>query len=282
MDRGRQRAAALLLLPALLVVTLFLAAPVGLLLRVALFPPGPLAPLSGGPALDSFAGLAGAPYPELALRTIRLSLLTTLFAVLLGFPVALLLSRSRGLSRTVQMLLVVSPLLVSVVVRAYGWMLLLGPQGFLGGLLVAFGLPRAGLLHTETAVLIALTEAFVPFVVLAVAASLDRLDPDLLEAARGLGASPARAFLRVVLPLTFPGLAAGAGFVMVGSLSAYAAPALLGGPDARTLVMEIHELVAVRFDWPAAAAASLALLLGSAVLVGTVARLARHPAGAFG
>lgn len=282
MDRGGRRAATLLLLPALLVVGIFLAALIGLLLRVALFPPGPLAPLSGGPELDSFASLAGDPYPAIALRTARLSLLTTLFAVLLGFPAALLLSRSRGSARTAQTLLVLSPLLLSAVVPAYGWMLVLGPHGLAAGGLAALGLSGASLLATEAGVVLALTGSFLPFMVLALAASLDRIDAGLVEAARGLGASPAQVFGRIVLPLVRPGLAAGAGFVTVGSLSAYAAPALVGGPEAPTLVTEIYRLVAVRFDWPTAAAVSLALLFVSAAIVGAAARFARRPAGVPG
>ena len=283
MDRSRRRVAGLLLLPALLVVAVVAAAPIGLLFRVALYPPGPVAPLTGGPELDSFAGLLGAPYPSVALRTLRLSLLTTVLVTLLGFPVALFLSRSRGLSRRIQTLLIVSPLLMSVVVRAYGWMLILGRQGFVGETLAALSLPRVGLLHTEAAVLLALTESFLPFMILALAASLDRIDPDLLAAARGLGASSARTFFAVVVPLTLPGFVAGASFVLVGSLSAYAIPALLGGSAARTFVMEIYELVTISFDWPTAAAASIVLLLFASALLGGAALLSRRrSARAFG
>ena len=283
MDRSGRRAAALLLLPALLVVALVAAAPIALLFRVALYPPGPVAPLSGGPELESFAGLLNSPYPSVALRTVRLSLLTTVLVTLLGFPVALFLSRSRGLSRRVQTLLIISPLLMSVVVRAYGWMLILGRQGFVGETLAALSLPRAGLLHTETAVLLALTESFLPFMILALTASLDRIDPDLLDAARGLGASSARTFLAVVAPLALPGFLAGASFVMVGSFSAYAIPALLGGSAARTFVMEIYELVTITFDWPTAAAASITLLVFASALLGAAALLSRRrSARAFG
>ena len=283
MERGRRRIAALLLLPALAVLALVAAVPVGLLLRTALFPPGPFAPLAGGPELASFAVLAEPPFPAVAWRTVRLAVLTTAATMVLGYPAAILLSRSRGLSRTVQTLLVVSPLLMSTVVRAYGWTLVLGSQGLVGGALAFLGLPRAGLLHTEAAVLLALTESFLPFMILALAASLDRMDPALLEAARGLGASPGQAFFRVALPLTLPGLVAGSTFVVVGSLSAYATPALLGGPGARTIVLEIYELVTMRFDWPTAAAASLLLLLlASTLLIAGALFSHRRSANAFG
>ncbi len=252
--------AALLLLPALLAIAAVMAVPIGVLIHLSLLPPGPLAPLEGGPTLTAFAGLLEDPFPTVMGRTVRLGLLTTFATVLLGYPMALMISRSTGLARRIRTLLVVSPLLMSIVVRAYGWVLLLGRQGFLGTFLETLGFERASLLHTETAIVLALTESFLPFMVLALVASLDRVEPLLLDAARSLGASSISAFLRITLPLTLPGLTAGGSFVLVGTLSAYATPALLGGARARTWVLEIHELLALAFDWPTAAAASLLLL----------------------
>ncbi len=283
MGRVRRGPGPLLLLPALAVVALVAAVPVGLLVRTALFAPGAFAELSGETSLASFAALFEGPFPAVARRTVRLALLTTAATVVLGYPVAVLLSRARGGWRSFQTLLVVSPLLMSTVVRAYGWTLVLGSQGVLGGFLENLGLPRAGLLHTEAAVLLALTESFLPFMILALAASLDRIEPAVIEAARSLGASPGQTFLRVALPLSVPGLVAGGSFVFVGSLSAYATPALLGGSEVRTWVREIQELVMIRFDWPTAAAASLALLLVAALLLALGAALShRRSARAFG
>jgi len=266
---------ALLLLPALVAITLVMAVPIGVLIHLSLLPPGPLAPLEGDPGFASFAGLFESPFPAVFWRTLRLALLTTLATAVLGYPMAILLSRSTGISRRIQTLLVISPLLMSIVVRAYGWVLLLGQQGFLGAALEAFGLPRGSLLYTETAVVLALTESFLPFMVLALVASLDRMEPALLEAARGLGASPVIAFLRITLPLTLPGLAAGASFVLVGALSAYATPALLGGAGSRTWVLEIQELLTLSFDWPTAAAASLLLLAAAMGLMALAAFYSR-------
>ncbi len=282
-DRRRRRAAALLLLPALAVVGVAAAIPVGVLVRVSLIPPGPLAPLEGGPTLAAFRGLLAAPWAEVAGGTAGLALATTALTVVLAFPAAWVLSRATGSIRSVLTLLVVAPLLMSVVVRAYGWTLILGARGFLGESLAAVGLPRVGLLHTGAGVLIALTEAFLPFMILALTASLDRSDRSLVDAARGLGASPASAFLRVTLPLALPGLVAGAGFVLVGCLSAYATPALLGGSATRTLVLEIYERITIHFDWPAAAAASLVLLAAAtALLTATAGFSRRRSATVFG
>ncbi len=271
-----QRLGAALLLPALGAITLAMAVPIGVLVHLSLLPPGPLAPLEGGPTLASFAGLLAEPFPSVMLRTTRLAGLTTLATLVLGFPMALLLSRSTGRARRIQTLLVVSPLLMSIVVRAYGWVLLLGRQGFLGAALETLGFERGSLLYTEAAVVLALTESFLPFMVLALAASLDRVEPRLLEAARGLGASPAAAFFRVTFPLTLPGLAAGGSFVLVGALSAYATPALLGGATSRTWVLEIRELLTLSFDWPSAAAASLLLLVAAMGVMALAAAYSRR------
>ncbi len=275
--------AALLLLPALTVVAVAAAVPIGVLLWVSLIPPGPLAPLEGGPTLAAFGGLFDASWAQVAAGTLGLALATTALTTVLAFPAAWVLSRSSGGLRSVLSLLVVAPLLMSVVVRAYGWTLILGSRGFLGESLAALGLPRVGLLHTSAAVLIALTEAFLPFMILALSASLDRSDRSLLDAARGLGASPASAFVRVTLPLALPGLVAGAGFVLVGCLSAYATPALLGGSATRTLVLEIYERITIHFDWPTGAAASLILLvLATALLAATAGFSRRRSATVFG
>ena len=271
MDLSRRRASLLLASPALLAVALAAAAPIGVLFRVALFPPGPLAPLAGGPEAGSFAALLDPPFPEAAMQTARLALLTTVLTALLAFPAAVFLSRSRGLFRRAQRLLVMTALLMSPVVHAYGWMLILGPEGFPGATL-----RRAGMLSPEAASLVTLTASFLPFMILALTASLDRVDPTLAEASRGLGAPPASTFFRVTFPLVLPGLLAGAGFVMVGSLSAYAVPALLGDPASPAFVVEIYERTAVSLDWPTAAAASLALLLSAMLLLTAAALLSRR------
>ena len=278
MSPDRRRIAGLLALPALVVVGLCLAVPVGFLVRWSLASPDLLAPFGGAPRLSSFAALAEPPFPEALLRTARVSLLATLLASLLAFPAAVCLARSRGVGRRLLTLLVVAPLLTSAVARASGWSLILGPEGLVGG---AFAAPR-GLLGTEAAVVIGLTDCFLPFLILILLRSLERLDPDLLEAARGLGASPAQALARVILPFALPGLLVGGGFVLAGCLSALAAPAVLGGAGSSTVVMEILERARFPLDWPSAAAASLALLALVAAILGAAAALARRRARVFG
>ena len=148
--------------------------------------------------------------------------------------------------------LVITPLFVSVVVRAYGWVLLLGRRGPVNGLLTVSGLREAPvrLLNTETAVVVGLVEALLPFMVLSLEAVIRRIDPALEEAARGLGASALGAFWRVTLPLSAPGAATGSMLVFMVATGSYATPALLGGSQVRMMVTEIYTQITAVFNWP--------------------------------
>lgn len=268
---------ALLLAPSGLVYALLLVAPMAFLFRTSLFPPGPGAPLEGPATLAAYRELLDGYFLGILLRTLRIALVTTALCLLLGYPLALAISRSRGLARSVQLLLVVSPLFVSVVVRAYGWILLLGNRGVVNSLLQALRLADEPLrlLYTEGAVVAALVEALLPFMTISIASVLDQLAPELEEAARGLGATPIGAFLHVTLPLSFPGALAGALLVFMVSMGAYATPALVGGSRVRVAVMEIATQVTTVFNWPLAAALSLALLFVSLCAIAFATRLAR-------
>lgn len=197
----------LCLAPSGLVYLLLLVVPLVLLLRTSLLPPGPAAPLEGPLSVGSYTALVDGYYGTILLRTLRIALLTTLVSLALGYPLALSVSRARGGWRTAQLLVLVSPLFVSVVVRAYGWILLLGNRGLVNTLLMSAGIIDAPLrlIHTEGAVVVALVEALLPFMALSIVAVLDRLAPELEDAARGLGASPFHTFVQVTLPLSLPG-----------------------------------------------------------------------------
>jgi putative spermidine/putrescine transport system permease protein len=199
-----------------------------------------------------------------------------LACLLLGYPLALSLGRSRGSWRATQTILVISPLFVSVVVRAYGWILILGNRGLVNHVLSSLGLidEPLGLLHTEGAVVVALVEALLPFMVLSISAVLERIDPLLEEAARGLGASPATAFFQVTLPLSFPGALAGSLLVFMVAMGSYATPALVGGSRIRLMVTEIYTQVTAIFNWPLAAALAITLLSVSLAVIVVVSRLA--------
>lgn len=272
--------AALLLSPAALLYLALLIAPLALLLRTSLLPPGPGAPLEGPVSLASYASLADSYHLSLFARTIRIALATTALTLLLGYPVAVSIAASRGLWRDAQMLLVVSPLFVSVVVRAYGWVLLFGRQGLVNDALLRLGLlgEPARLLGTEGAVVVALTEALLPFMALSILAVLERLPRDLDWAARGLGATRWQSFRHVTLPLSLPGALVGAVFVFLVCMGSYATPALVGGARVRVVVTEIYSQATAVFDWPRAAALSMTLLALSLAAVFLTERLAARSA----
>ena len=259
---------------------LLLVVPLILLLRMSLLPPGPAAPLQGPPSIGSYTALADGYYGTILLRTLRIALLTTLISLALGYPLALSVSRARGGWRTAQLLVLVSPLFVSVVVRAYGWILLLGNRGLVNTLLMSAGIIDAPLrlIHTEGAVVLALVEALLPFMALSIVAVLDRLElsaPELEDAARGLGASPFQTFVHVTLPLSLPGALSGAVLVFMVSLGSYATPALVGGARIRVMVTEIYTQATTIFNWPLAASLSLSLLALALVLATLSRKLAR-------
>jgi putative spermidine/putrescine transport system permease protein len=268
---------ALLLAPSGLLYLLLLVVPLLLLARTSLLPPGPAAPLEGPLSVGSYAALADGYYVTILIRTLRIAALTTLFTLALGYPLAIAVSRSHGGWRTLQLLLIVSPLFVSVVVRSYGWILLLGNRGLINTLLMSAGVIDAPLrlIHREGAVVVALVEALLPFMALSIIAVLDRLAPDLEDAARGLGASPFRGFVHVTLPLTLPGALSGAVLVFMVSLGSYATPALVGGARIRVMVTEIYTQATSVFNWPLAASLSLSLLVIALVLATLSRRLAR-------
>jgi ABC-type spermidine/putrescine transport system permease subunit I len=243
---------------------------------MSLLPPGPAAPLEGPLSFGSYTALVDGYYGTILLRTLRIALLTTLISLALGYPLALSVSRARGGWRTAQLLVLVSPLFVSVVVRAYGWILLLGNRGLVNTLLMSTGIIDAPLrlIHTEGAVVLALVEALLPFMALSIVAVLDRLQPELEDAARGLGASPFQTFVHVTLPLSLPGALSGAVLVFMVSLGSYATPALVGGARIRVMVTEIYTQATTVFNWPLAASLSLSLLALALVLATLSRKLA--------
>jgi len=269
-----------LLLPAGLVFLFLLVLPLFFLVRFSLLPPAPAAPLEGPLSLASYAELGDSYFINILGRTLRIAALVTVLCLLLGYPLAISLARSTGIWRTVQVILVISPLFVSVVVRAYGWLLLLGNRGVVNGALTALGLQErpTRFLQTEGAVVAGLAEALLPFMVLALSAQLQRQDPALLEAARGLGASALGAFWRVTLPLSLPGALAGSLLVFMVTMGSYATPALLGGSQVRLMVTEIYTQVTSVYNWPLGAALAVVLLgvsLAIVVLAGRVAGAGR-------
>lgn len=219
--------------------------------------------------MENYRRLAGdTVFLQVFWTTLRTALVVTLGALLLGYPVALALSRLRHGAATFVLIIVLLPFWTSVLVRSYAWMVLLGRKGLINEALIAADLIDAPLklLNTPFAVHIAMIHILLPYMILPIASVLRQIDGALLRAAAGLGAPPWHVFLRVILPLSMPGVAAGILLVFVLSLGFYITPALVGGPRDLMLSMLIAQQVDL-LNWPYAACLSAALLATTLVLI---------------
>jgi putative spermidine/putrescine transport system permease protein len=208
-------------------------------------------------------------YANLFFRTLRLSLVVTVVCVALGYPLAYLLARARPRIMTLGLFLLIMPLMVSTVIRVFGWVVILGNEGLVNQALRRLGAgDGVRLLHTEGAVIIGLAQQSMPFMVLPLMASIERISPSLEEAARNLGASWGQMFTRTILPLSVPGLLSGALLVFSVSMSAFVTPALMGGRRSRMIGQQIYEEVLSAYNWPGAASLTIVLALLMLGLVG--------------
>jgi ABC-type spermidine/putrescine transport system permease subunit I len=216
---------------------------------------------------DNYAKLFDFYYIRLFARTLRLGLVTTIVCILFGYPLAYWLARARPRLQTLGLFLLIMPLMVSTVIRIFGWIVILGRKGLVNGALVGLGLEPVKLLYTETAVVIGLVNIFLPFMVLPLMAAIERIPPNLEEAARNLGANWGQMFARTILPLSLPGLISGSLLVYSVSISAFVTPALMGSPRERMAGQQIYDEVLVSFNWPSASSLALTLVLLTLLLM---------------
>jgi spermidine/putrescine transport system permease protein len=203
-------------------------------------------------------------YWQTLLRSMWIAARVTLFSLLLGYPLAYFLSFHAGGRKDLYYQLVIIPLWVSYLVRAYAWKTILGSEGLLNTLLQYVHLTRQPLeflLYSPFAVVLTLTHIYTPFTFLPIYAALEHIPRNLLEASHDLGASPRQTFWRVILPLSIPGVLAGATFAFVLSLGDFLAPALLGGPSGIMISNIVVSLFGAAYNWPLGAAISLCMLL---------------------
>lgn len=204
--------------------------------------------------LDSF-------YLEVVGRTLRLASVTAVITIVVGYPVAIYLTLASARIRGIVIFLVLSPLLISVIVRTFGWVMIIGPNGLLQSVLGSLGLEGVHFLHTEAAVIVGLVNVLMPFVVLAVVTALQAIDPAVPFAAASLGASPWRVFFKVILPLSLPGLLAGLLIVFSLASSTFVTPAVLGGSQYKVLSTIMYQQALILQNWPFAAAVAITLVM---------------------
>jgi len=203
-------------------------------------------------------------YVEVLFRSMRIAASVTLLALLLGYPLAYYLSFCASGKKDLLYQMVIIPLWVSYLVRAYAWRTILGSDGVLNTLLQYLHLTRHPvefLLYSPFAVVLTLTHIYTPFTFLPIYASLEHIPRSLVEASQDLGASPAKTFWRVVLPLSLPGVLAGATFAFVLSLGDFLSPLLVGGPSGIMISNIVVSLFGAAYNWPLGAAISLCMLL---------------------
>lgn len=203
-------------------------------------------------------------YWQTLLRSMWIAARVMLFSLLLGYPLAYFLSFYAGAKKDLFYQLVIIPLWVSYLVRAYAWKTILGSDGVLNTLLQYVHLtkhPLEFLLYSPFAVVLTLTHIYTPFTFLPIYASLEHIPRNLVEASSDLGASPAQTFWRVIFPLSIPGVLAGATFAFVLSLGDFLAPLLLGGPSGIMISNIVVSLFGAAYNWPLGAAISLCMLV---------------------
>ncbi|MET3661175.1 ABC transporter permease [Aquamicrobium ahrensii] len=257
----------LLLLPSFLFMMFCFVLPMLLLLRESFFVEGDAARSF---TLAQYAHFLGsAHYRGVLWNSMRLALYVTLVALVIGYPLAYGMARLGGRWRAVILVAVVSPLMVSVVIRTFGWQILLRNSGPINTTLLSLGLidEPLMLLFSPAGVVIGLVHAYLPFMVLPLAAAIERINPALEEASRTLGASAFQLFRTVILPLSLPGIGAGAALVFTASISAYVIPMLLGGERVQVMPTLVTQQVLVLLDWSFGAAIATILTMVTLIIL---------------
>jgi len=251
--------------PPLLWVTVFLLVPYALLFCYSFWSVSDAQVIVHSWNLNNYADLLRVNvYLQTLFRSMWIALRVTLFSLLLGYPLAYFVSFLAGKRKDLLYQLVIIPLWVSYLVRAYAWKTILGSDGVLNTLLQYLHLtqhPLDFLLYSPFAVVLTLTHIYTPFAFLPIYASLEHIPRNLVEASHELGASPLQTFWRVIFPLSIPGVLAGATFAFVLSLGDFLAPLLLGGPSGIMISNIVVSLFGAAYNWPLGAAISFCMMI---------------------
>lgn len=277
-SRPRRRAGVwLLILPPLLFLAVFFLLPFAFALKISLADAAiavpPFTPLlshtqDGHLALtfgfDNYRLLATDPLYILSyVYSVRTAAISTVLCLLIAYPMAYAIARCRRATQTVLLMLVVLPFWTSFLLRVYSLEAIIGDYGLLGTVLSWLRITHGPLhlMHSTAAVYIGIVYSYLPYMILPLYAMLERMDPELLEAAGDLGASPFRAFLDVTLPLSLPGVLAGSMLVLIPAIAEFVIPSLLGGPNSLMIGRVLWDEFFANHDWPVASAVATAFLI---------------------
>ena len=250
--------------PGSLAVLAFVALPLVLTLSLSMYPFVPGLGVGDGLTASNYANIVKDEYfRTIFARTFGLAFLVTLLCIAIGVPEAYVLSRLSARWRAVSMVIVLGPLLISVVVRTLGWAVLLGNEGVINKSLLALGVVQEPIrmMFTFTGVVVALVHVLVPFMVLAVWASLQKLDPVTEQAAESLGAGVATILGRIVFPQVVPGVLSGSLIVFALTASAFATPAIIGGRRLKVVPTTIYDEFLGNLNWPLGATLAVVLVV---------------------
>lgn len=272
--RMRLNTGFLLSLPALIFLAVFFVGPLIVNFVESLQTPG------GGLGLFQYArALGDIYYIEVLISTVMLSAAVTLTSLALGYPLAVAIARSEGALKSLLIFLVVTPLLINVVVRTFGWMVILGRSGFLNSVLQSLGMDTVNISGTWLGIGLALVQVLLPFMVLSIASALEGIDGELEDAAVTLGATPNRTFLHIVLPLSMQGVVTGTLLVFALSMGSFVTVMLMGSNSTMVLPLLVYQQLNIASDWPFAAALGNILILvviaATAVQLGFAGRKVR-------
>jgi putative spermidine/putrescine transport system permease protein len=268
-ERSSTLSAAGLVGPASLYVGIGLLVPLAILLRYSLnqFVPGKF--MVDALTIENYVKFfTDSYYIAVLMRTVRIALMTTVICLLMGFPLAYVLARTRTRYKTILILLVVLPLFIGNAVRAAGWMVAFGNKGVLNASLMGLGAVSQPLeiMFTEGAVIIGITAVNLPFMVLTLQSVIEGIDRSVEEAAFNLGATPLRMAYRVLFPLAMPGVLAGTILTFILAMNAYATPVLLGGPRFQMMGPLVYNQFVQQNNWPFGAAIAFILMIGTLIL----------------
>lgn len=264
----------LLVLPALLLLGGFFVIPYLYLLYMSFMTHTTGAPYINQFTLENYAETLSDPFNwGIIGQTLMFGFVSAIITLVLSYPVAYHMARATSRVKSVLMIMLLAPLLVGIVIRSYGWMILLANSGLINQIAAGLGIGPFELMYNRTGVLIGLVHIYMPFMALSLLGSIQAIDPDIERAARSLGANGWQTFRRVIWPLSLPGVASGTVLVFVLTVSAYVTPSLLGGHRVITVPLLVVQTVQQIFHWPLGSALAIVFFVVTIAIVGAYLKL---------
>ena len=257
-------------LPALLMVTIFFFIPVITLIKVSFYKFTGMGLYQSAFSLDGYIKFLTDPfYLNVIFYTIKISLLVTFIALLVGYPAAYYVARATGMKKIICLLLIIVPLWTNLIVRIYGWFVILGQNGFINTLLISLGIVDSpiSMVFSSFSVVIGLLDVVFPWILLILISVMEGIDWSLIDAARDLGASRFQSFYEVTFKLSIPGVTVAGLFAFVWAMGEYAVPSLLGSSSQRTIPIEVADQILTVLNWPFGASIAFTLLMISVAVL---------------